>query len=75
MLVFLRQLILFVPAIILIPSILGIKAVWLVTPIIDLVVFVMLLYLINKSYKNMDNTISEEKIITQKFRAEKIVIT
>ncbi|KEJ00598.1 multidrug transporter MatE [Clostridium botulinum A2B7 92] len=61
MLVFLRQLILFVPAIILTPSILGIKAVWLVTPIIDLIAFVILLYLINKSYKNMDNTISERK--------------
>ncbi|EJO5347783.1 MATE family efflux transporter [Clostridium botulinum] len=60
-LVFLRQLILFVPGIILLPAVAGIKAVWFATPLIDLIVFVILLCLIKKEYKNMDSTICERK--------------
>ncbi|MBW6411737.1 MATE family efflux transporter [Clostridium weizhouense] len=52
-LVFLRQVILFVPAIILFPAISGIKAVWFVTPMIDTIVFLILLYLISREYKIM----------------------
>ncbi|WP_242850941.1 MATE family efflux transporter [Clostridium sporogenes] len=60
-LVLLRQLILFVPTIILVPAMVGIKAVWFVSPLVDTIVFVILLYLIGKEYNNMDNKICETK--------------
>lgn len=53
LLVLLRQIILFVPAIILLPSIVGISAVWFVSPLIDGIVFVILVLLISKEYKKM----------------------
>ncbi|WMJ80163.1 MATE family efflux transporter [Clostridium sp. MB40-C1] len=53
LLVLLRQIILFVPAIILLPAIVGISAVWFVSPLIDGIVFVILVLLISKEYKKM----------------------
>lgn len=54
-LVFLRQLILFAPVIILLPALIGIKAVWFVNPLIDIIVFIILLCLILKEYRKMDS--------------------
>ncbi|WP_125151931.1 MATE family efflux transporter [Clostridium rectalis] len=53
--VLLRQIILFVPSILILPSILGIDAVWFVTPLIDGIVFLISLYLIFKEYKNIND--------------------
>lgn len=56
LLVLLRQTILFIPAIIILPSMVGISAVWFVSPLVDGIVSVMLLYLIYKEYKKMEIT-------------------
>lgn len=58
----LRQVILFVPAIIIFPYIVGISAVWFVSPLIDGIVFIMLVYLILKEYKKMDTVNLSEAI-------------
>ncbi|EHN15760.1 MATE family efflux transporter [Clostridium sporogenes] len=62
LLVLLRQVILFVPAIIIFPYIVGISAVWFVSPLIDGIVFIMLVYLILKEYKKMDTVNLSEAI-------------
>ncbi|APH14885.1 MATE efflux family protein [Clostridium sporogenes] len=62
LLVLLRQVILFVPAIIVFPSIVGISAVWFVSPLIDGIVFIILVYLILKEYKKM-NTVNLSEAI------------
>ncbi|WP_010291650.1 MATE family efflux transporter [Clostridium senegalense] len=59
--VLLRQVILFIPTITILPKIIGIYGVWLATPLVDGTVFIMALYLIFKEYKNMDNS-SEMKV-------------
>lgn len=50
------------PAIIVIPSIVGISAVWFVSPLIDGIVFIILVYLILKEYKKMDTVNLSEAI-------------
>ncbi|MBC2399047.1 MATE family efflux transporter [Clostridium tetanomorphum] len=54
--VLLRQIILFVPAIILIPYAVGITGVWFVNPLLDGIIFVIVVYLMRKEYKKI-NTI------------------
>lgn len=51
--VFLRQVILFVPVLILMPKIFGLSAVWFTQPIIDGVVVLMGILILLKEYKNM----------------------
>ncbi len=50
------------PAIIVFPSIVGISAVWFVSPLIDGIVFIILVYLILKEYKKMDTVNLSEAI-------------
>ncbi|GAA0126832.1 MATE family efflux transporter [Clostridium sp. CTA-19] len=59
--VLLRQVILFIPTITILPKIIGNYGVWLATPLVDGTVFIMALYLIFKEYKNMDSS-SEMKV-------------
>ncbi|SHI72585.1 putative efflux protein, MATE family [Clostridium cavendishii DSM 21758] len=50
----LRQLLLFVPAVIILPAFIGINGVWFVNPLIDVMVFIVIFVLIKKEYKKME---------------------
>lgn len=60
--VMLRQLILFVPAMIIMPKLIGLKAVWFTQPMIDIIVILLGFVMVLKELKRMDNPCYNDNI-------------
>ena len=55
MIVMLRQLFLFVPAMIILPMVFGVKAVWFTQPLVDFIMIVVGFIMMINTVKNLEN--------------------
>lgn len=59
--VMMRQLFLFVPAMILLPMVFGVKAVWFTQPLVDFIMIVIGIAMMINELKNMEQTKTDTK--------------